>query len=590
MSSKKLSVVTRSRALGLSVLAGAAVVGGCRTIPLSRDPDYAVQTRRDLALASSLRGLPKRQEVSIEKESTTALRASLAQELEKEENRAYLASTDLLLKQFRVLKPSDDLKALFLRVMSEQVAAYYDPEKKRVAYVEATGGAKTNLAPLAGMERFVYVHEFCHALEDGHFDLERLGRESLDSFDRSQALTSLSEGDALLVGLDGVFAEFPMNSATPLGGALVGMLGKESGEGTAGMATDCPAFLGGSLLRPYLDGAAFANRIRREAGWQAVDRVYTNRLPVTTAEILYPERRYLRGFRPAEFAPREALFRDAVRGVEINSMGALGTALWLGGDRLVVPREYGFLRGWLGDRVYFIRGAGGDVTTVWLTYFEDGAQAGALKGQLARRLRKTFGDAAWAVSRQGPLVAAVWTSGSGAEEKRRCDALAALALETRVTADVPSCAARWATDFPWPVRFPAYDGYSSGFQLVGGWAVDAAGGDGFFRASVAAGGVFRIEENPDRHYWGTLFGLVRHVKDARSDFTYWKVPFVASWFRRGEGADAEYRWSALWGFLASGSERKANVLLVPVWHSRRAQQEQRPARVRPADLAWSGPE
>jgi len=566
------------------VLAFAAVVSGavgCRSIPLPRDPNTAVQTRRDLALASSLRGLPQRQQVAIEKETPAALKASLAQELEKDENRAYLASTELLLRQFRVLKPTDGLKQLFLRVMGEQVAAYYDPEKKRVAYVEGAGGVATNVAQLPGMERFVYVHEFCHALEDGYFDLDRLERESVASFDRNQALTSLCEGDAMLVGLDGVFAEVPMNSATPFGGMVVNLLGWTSGEGAEGMPKDCPAFLGGTLLRPYLDGAVFANRIRREAGWCAINGVYTNRLPLTTAEILYPERRYLRGFTPAAFAPPSALFRDAVGGVEINSLGASGTALWLGGDRMVAPREYGFLEGWLGDRIYFLKGVGGDVTTVWMTYMECSGQAGSLKRRMARRLRKSFGDSPWTVAKRGPLVVAVWSSGPGAGKKGRCDALAETALETHVTADAPSWSERWAMDFPWPLRFPHYEGYAAGFQAAGGWVMDVAGGDGFYRADVASGAL-RLEGNPDRHYWGTLFGLVRHVKDARSDFTYWKVPFVASWFRRGQGEDAAYRWSALWGFLAYGSEREARVLLVPVWH--RPAPLQRP-HARAVDLA-----
>lgn len=574
MTSKKLESVPGSkgrmacagRALVLGVAAAFLGLCGCRSIPLAaRDPDPAVQARRDFALSSSLRGLPQRQKVAIEKETVASLRASLAQELEKDDSRAYLASSELLLKQFRILKPTDDLKQIFLRVMEDQVAAYYDPEKKRVAYVEGAGGAATNVAQLPGMERFVYVHEFCHALEDGHFDLDRLGRESLDSFDRSQAMTSLSEGDAVLVGLDGVLAEVPMNSATPFGGALVSLLGRMSGEGAEGMPKDCPAFLGGALLRPYLDGAVFANRIRREAGWRAIDAVYTNRLPTTTAEILYPERRYLRGFRPAAFEPPAALFRDAVRGMEVNSMGVQGTALWLGGDRLVAPREYGFLEGWLGDRVYLLKGDGGDVTTVWMTYLEGSGQAYALERRIMRRLRKTFGDSPWSVSRQGPLVVAVWMSGPGEGKKNRCDALAELALSARVTTDASSRAARWATDFPWPLRFPRYDGYSAGFQVLGGWGVDVAGGDGFYRADLASG-VLRAEANPDRHYWGMLFGLVCHVKDARSDFTCWKIPFAASWFRRGHGGEAAFRWSALWGILAYGSEREARVLLVPVWH------------------------
>lgn len=555
------------RFLGLVVVgAGLCVpLSGCRSIPLSRNPDVKIQSKRDLAQAVSLRGLPYTREVAVERETSEALHASLAQELEKEENRAFLSDTELLLKQFRVLKAEDDLKALYLRVMSEQVAAYYDPEKKRLAYVEGCGGVATNIAALPGMERFVYVHEFCHALEDGRFDLERLSKDSLGSFDRSLALTSLVEGDAVLVGLDSVFAELPMNSATPFGGGIVNMFSYMAMDDSQEQMKGCPAFLGGTLLRPYLDGAVFANRIRREAGWQSVDTIYRSRLPLTTAEILYPEKRYLKKFSAAQFAPADLLFASARRGITTNSLGALGTALWLGGEKFVTASQYSFLEGWMGDRVYLIRGDGGSVTTVWLTYLERPDQARAFTRKVKSRLRDSFGGASWNVAREGRLVAAVW-----GVTPEACAALAAGAAQARVVADTPSALGSCCSDFPWPVRFSSYEGYSVGCDVLGGYALDIQDGKGFYHYSLASGLLLRAEANPDRHYWGTLFGLVSHVEDARSDFTYWRLPVLASWFRRGRGDELRYRWSVLWGLLAYGGEQDARVLLVPVWKHRPA--------------------
>ena len=542
-------------------------LSGCGSIPLPRSADSAVQTRRDLAQAVQLRGLPLKREVAIERETPEALRASLAEELDKEENRAFLADTELLLKQFRVLRGGESLKTVYLHVMSQQVAAYYDPEKKRVAYV--AGGGVTNAAALPGMERFVYVHEFCHAVEDGQFDLERLTRDSLSSFDRNLALTSLVEGDAVLVGLDSVFAEVPVNTATPAGGFAVNMLGWMGFDDAQGKMDGCPAFLGGALLRPYLDGAVFANRIRREAGWQAVDAVYRSRLPQTTAEVLYPERRYLRKFKPAVFDPPGSLFLSAPQGVVTNSLGALGTALWFGGEKMVTARQFGFLEGWMGDRVYLLKGARGDVTTVWLTYLERPLQASAFVRRVERRLRDGFGKTPWRVVREGRLVAAVWTSSPG-DTAEACGELAACALRTRVSADTPSLLRSWCSDLPWPVRFPVYDGYSAGCEVLGGYAADLQDGDGFSRFNLASGLLLRAESNPDRHYVGTLFGLLRHVGDKRSDFTDWNVPLLASWYRRGSGDARQYRWSVLWGLLAYGGEDEARVLFVPVWRHRLA--------------------
>lgn len=238
------------------------VLSGCGSLPLERSGDLEVQCRRDLQQASQLRGLPLKREVTIERETPEMLRTALAAELEKPENRDFLTHTEVLLRQLRVMKRDEVLKDLLLKMMGEQVAAYYDPAKKRVAYIEGASKAFTNSAALPLVDRFVYVHEFCHAVEDSHFDIERLTRESMADFDRNLALTSLVEGDAMLVGLDSVFAEAPMNTATPFGAFAVHVMGRMDLSGEMSSMGDGPAFLSGSLIRPYLDGSMFSEECR----------------------------------------------------------------------------------------------------------------------------------------------------------------------------------------------------------------------------------------------------------------------------------------------------------------------------------------
>jgi hypothetical protein len=169
------------------------------------------------------------------------------------------------------------------------------------------------------------------------------------------------------------------------------------------------------------------------------------------------------------------------------------------------------------------------------------------------------------VNRDGHVVAAVWTSAP--DGTNACASLVSRALETQVEAETPSLVASWWSDAPWPVSFPSHRGYSDGCEVLGGYVLDACGGDDFFRFTVVGGLGLRIETNPDRHYVGSLWGLLRHVRDERADFTYWRLPVVATWYRRGSGADLRYQWSALWGLLADGDETRARVLFVPVWHS-----------------------
>ncbi len=559
-----------SRRYGLFSAGALLCLCGCRSLPLEgRRVNREEQLSGYRDDAARLRGLPLTRGVAVERETAAALRGSLEEELDEPENRAFMADTALLLRQFRVLKPGDSLRELYLGLMSQQVAAYYDPEKKRVAYVEENlgGGAKGG-AKFPGMERFVYVHEFCHAVEDAHFDLDRLEKASLVELDRNLALTALAEGDAVLVGLDSLCDGYPVNTATPLGAALVRLMGKmDMGDSVEEMGA-CPPFLAGALMRPYLDGAAFCNRIRRDEGWQGLDRAYRSDLPLTTAEILYPERRYLTPFTPAVFTPDASLFAADEQVCATNSLGVLGMALWLKEEDLGGVRGLPFLEGWMGDRIYLVKGAGTNaVQTVWLSYWERPGQARSFQKRVAQRLREGSGGAPVAVRREGRLVAAVWSS-DPACPAAACDGRAERALKSRADAVTPSVLSSCWADLPLPLRFPVYAGHSAGCEILGGCVADVRGGPDFFRVNLASGLLLNVENTPDRHHVSTCWGLLRHVADAQSDFTYWQVPAVATWHRRGSGGAERYRWSLLGGLLADVSDRRARVLLIPVWHKK----------------------
>jgi hypothetical protein len=287
------------------------------------------------------------------------------------------------------------------------------------------------------------------------------------------------------------------------------------------------------------------------------------RTPQTTADILYPERRYLKGFVPAVFTPDAHLFKDVKQNIATNSLGAMGIALLLGGEKIETAYHYGFLKGWMGDRVYVMKGADGQQTRIWLSYWERPVFARSFRWRIKDYLGDRFKDGSWSVQREGQMVAAVWSDNSA--EKRACEALAARALKTPVTVDCPSWMASWGNDLPWPVRFPVYEGHSAGMDVLGGWAMDADVGPAFFRFSLLNTWLLNIEKNPDRHHFSTCFGLMRHVKDIRSDFTYWRIPVVASWLRCGHEKDERYEWSLVWGILADGTEKRTRVLFIPVW-------------------------
>jgi hypothetical protein len=542
---------------------------GCSMLPraISEGDDKEAQIREYQDMAVQLRGLPLKHEVAIEKETKEQLKKSMEKDLEKPDNKASVEESDLLLRQFRVLNAKQSLKELLLTFMQEEAAAYYDHEERRLVYLEEAETTNAlSVVGFPGMECFVYVHEFCHAIEDSHYGLTKRTKEAELDFDRSQALTSFVEGNAVLLGMDSLLKGIPLNTATPLGawGVKSLMQDADMSEVTEQLKW-CPSFLTGAMVRPYLDGAVFCNRLRRDAGWQALNGIYDGRMPQTTAEILYPERRYLKGFVPATFAPEPALLGRTYEKVTTNSIGVMGIALLLSGEKLAAADDYGFLKGWMGDRIFITTGADGKQKRLWLSYWERPGFASSFRWRMEDYLKERFKEGSWSVQREGRLVAAVWSE--EASEKKMCENQAARALKTPVTVERPSWLVSWGNDLPWPVRFPVYEGHSVGMELVGGWLLEADTGSSFTRFSLLNTWLLNVEENPDRHHFSTCFGLMRHVKDVRSDFTYWSIPVLASYLRCGHEETERYEWSLLWGILADGTDERARILFVPVWRN-----------------------
>jgi hypothetical protein len=250
----------------------------------------------------------------------------------------------------------------------------------------------------------------------------------------------------------------------------------------------------------------------------------------------------------------------------------MGIALWLGGQGGRGSGGFGFLEGWLGDEFLFEQGPDGAVReTVWLSRWERSVDAWLFVRRAEARLKMTFGDVPFGVSRNGELVTIVWPGYNSREGVLDCERRAAqFAVSTEVLGVSGSFGERMLTalnDLPWPVRFPQFDGFSGGFRVLGGHVVDACKGRDFVQCNVADGLLWRVEKNGDRHYYGIAGGLLRHVEDDRAGLTYWRVPLIAGFLSRREGDSKKCKWRLLCGLGGYGDERSAHVLFIPVWRS-----------------------
>ena len=276
---------------------------------------------------------------------------------------------------FGLLPPGSDFAQLYLGLLDEQVAGYYDPEEDEMVVVGDDD--------LDATDEFTYVHETVHALQDQHLGLaEILAAHADRSSDQVLAVTSLYEGDAMAATYDYV-ASHPGLAARLAMAALGGTEQVES----------VPPILSLGLLFPYLDGLGFVAELRATGGWEAVDAAYAD-LPQSTEQILHPEK-YLERDAPTPVALPDlgAALGDGWQAVEEDDLGELqiailladlepGEGLDLTAARVDLPEPAtDAAAGWDGDR-YALWASGERELLVWRSIWDSEQDATAFSRAL----------------------------------------------------------------------------------------------------------------------------------------------------------------------------------------------------------------
>lgn len=193
-----------------------------------------------------------------------------------------------LLEMLGLVKPGTNLRAVAGDVSGEQVAGYYDTQRKRLAIVSGPGASDGVLSEIT------LAHELDHALDDQAIGLRDVGSVGAD--DSASAYTALVEGVAT-----SVMDEYARRYISP-GKALSSAFSAlgPSASSTAGI----PPYLLSSLLFSYVVGERFVARLRAVAGgWKLVNYALRSRPPVSTEQVIHPEK-YLVGEKPVRVSLR----------------------------------------------------------------------------------------------------------------------------------------------------------------------------------------------------------------------------------------------------------------------------------------------
>ncbi len=271
---------------------------------INRIEDTTEMLRELQPLSDVTLDFPTREELS------DYLRTTLASEMTDE----LVAQSQAFYAAFGFIAPDVDLRETILALYEDQVAGFYDPEADAMNVILMSGNRPDDSLPL--LESIIYSHEYVHALQDQHFDLQALleGVDPQENADAFLARQALAEGDATLI----------MNQYTEVAveedplGSLLEILRVGAQTGNLTLPEGLPPILGEELTWPYLTGAAFVAELYERGGWQAVNEAYQN--PPQSTEHIYHPQRYLDNEAPVAVS----LDADDIDGWQVATDGVFG--------------------------------------------------------------------------------------------------------------------------------------------------------------------------------------------------------------------------------------------------------------------------
>ena len=236
-------------------------------------------------------GLPVKHKVKRKLITRKQVERYVAKNLENDQNAQRLEREKLVLVKFGMIPPDYDLHAEFLKLMQEQVAAFYDPKTKTVNLLDWVQPE---------LQRPVLAHELTHALQDQTVGLSKwlragakqrgqLPDEQEEVVEEAQAAReNVSEGQAMLAMLDYTLA--PSGLDVLKAPEIVDAMRASMTSGTdLPVIAAAPIYLRESIYMPYTFGLDFAREVLTRRGQQAAFLGALQRPPVDTLQIMRPE-------------------------------------------------------------------------------------------------------------------------------------------------------------------------------------------------------------------------------------------------------------------------------------------------------------
>src|SRR5437660_3973861 len=268
------------------------------TTSAARNAALIAATVDVLKETSEIRQLSILRPVESSTQSRAEIERTLIKNLDEDMTAAQAHASEVTLRKLGLAPAEFQYRALMIRLLTEQVAGYYDPKTQQfhlADWIDLDG------------QKPIMAHELTHALQDQHFNLLRFEHWPKGDSDAELAAHALIEGDAMLVMLQYV-ANNPLRALAFL--KSLGATGLPSEE-----LDKAPRALRETLLFPYQDGQKWVSGLYRQGGWDRVSKAFTE-LPQSTEQIMHPEKYF------AHEAPVKVTLPDITKSLNAGSTSA----------------------------------------------------------------------------------------------------------------------------------------------------------------------------------------------------------------------------------------------------------------------------
>lgn len=244
-----------------------------------------------LDFASHDTGLPIQHKVKRNLITRESVERYVDKRMKDDKDAQRLEQSRLVLEKFGLLPPGYDLHTEFLRLLGEQVAAYYDPKSKSVNLLDWVQ---------PDIQKPVLAHELTHALQDQKINLEKWelagAKDNSPQPDQQEQVAEeaqaarqcVTEGQAMVVLVDYTLAPIGKNilSASEIVDVMRGSMADNKDSPVFAAA---PMFLRESLLMPYTFGLEFVRAVLAKNGKEAAYLGMLENPPIDTRQIMQPE-------------------------------------------------------------------------------------------------------------------------------------------------------------------------------------------------------------------------------------------------------------------------------------------------------------